>query len=231
MSWLGRWSAYRKWKKALKGPEAFDAIAAGPFEWADIQAWKENVESKASGPMLVENYSVKLFTLAIEGADAIRKLSEDRTIEQPKYGLDVEYFPVFNAFHDLYLHITDREAFVEIGDAGRNEIMKPLVFWSIDHAVNTLYKGLPREKLPGIKKDCVEHLNWSNETYGQYKKLFAGPGESLEGTILWRFGIEVAELAGRPGNAIYMVRSREHALSGVNALDAKSYVHQFMRGG
>jgi hypothetical protein len=183
--------------------------------------------------MLVENYRVKLFTLAIEGADTIRKLSENRTIEQPKYGLDVEYFPVFNAFHNLYLHITDREAFVEVGDAGRNKIMKPLIFWSIDLAVNTLYdtiyEGLPREKLPNIKKDCVEHLNWSNETYGQYKQLFAGPGESPEETILWRFGIEVAELADRPLNKIYIIQSQAQALKGINSLDAKSYVHQFVR--
>jgi hypothetical protein len=187
--------------------------------------WFDNFRKPKTNPM--EDYSVKLFTLAIEGVDEIRKLSEDKTVEQAKFGLNVEYFPVFNAFHNLYLHITEREASLAVGNARRDEMMKPLVFWSIDNAVNTLCDGLARETLPNLKKECVEHLNWSNETYGKCKKLFASPEESPEGTILWQFGIEVAELAERPNNKNYIITSQVQAMKGINLLDAKSYIRQF----
>src|SRR6266542_1332250 len=217
MGLLDHWRAYRQsqkmmreWEEDLKGPNAFEAVAAGPDEWARMKRQREKEQWE-----VIESYSVKLFTLATEGADAIRKLSEDKTVGQHRYGLDREWFPVFTAFHSLYLHVTDREAFARAGDAGRYKVMKALVFHSIDVAVETVLKGMPPERLPGIKKECVEHLNWSNETYGQYKKLVPGLGESAESTASGRFGIEVAELAGRPGNSSYITLARERAMSSI----------------
>jgi hypothetical protein len=92
----------QEWEKALKGPDGFEAVAAGPSEWARMKKQREMEQIQ-----MIEGYSVKVFTLAAEGADAIRQLSEDRTVEQLKYGLDREWFPVFTAFHSFYLHITD----------------------------------------------------------------------------------------------------------------------------
>jgi hypothetical protein len=102
--------------------------------------------------------------------------------------------------------------------------MNRLVYYSIDAAVNTVLESMPSERLPGIKKECMEHLNWSNQTYGQYKKIFPPPGESADGTAIWRLGVEVAELAGRPGNLKYILKSQEHTLKALGTLDAKSYV-------
>jgi hypothetical protein len=214
----------REWEEALKGPNPYEIVAMGPIEWARLKAQKEKQQAE-----LMEAFSVRMFRLAAEGADVARKLAEDRTIEQPRYGLDREWFPVFTAFHGFFLHVTDREAFLLAGNTGRYGIMNPLVYHSIDLAVNSVLQGLPSERLPAIKKECVEHLNWSNETYGQYKRICPAPGEAAEGTAVWRLGVEVAELAGRPGNTSFILASRSHGSEAVAALDAKAYVRQFSR--
>src|SRR5215472_16643397 len=93
-----------------------------------------------------ETYSVRIFRLASAGVDEIRKLFEDRTINQPRYGLSrVEWFAVFNEFQNLYFHLTEREAFNHLGNRGSHELMRGLLKWSIDLSVNTLCDGLPRE--------------------------------------------------------------------------------------
>jgi hypothetical protein len=229
MSIFDRWRDYketrkliREWEEALNGPGRYEIFAMGPDEWARMKEQREKEQLQ-----LIEAFSVRMFKLAAEGADAIRKLSDDRTVEQPKYGLDREWFPVFTAFHGFCLHITDREAFALAGNAGRCKIMRGLVFHSIELALSTVLEGMPSDRLPAIKKECVEHLNWSNEAYGQYKKIAPAPGEPAEGTAVWRLGVEVAELAGRPGNKAYILKSQEHALKVVTTLDAKAYVAQF----
>ncbi len=212
----------RDWEEALNGPDRYQICAMGPVGWARISAQREKGEQE-----LIEAFSVKLFKVATEGADAIRKLSEDRAVQQPRYGLDREWFPVFTAFHGFYLHLTDREAFAAAGNASRYQILNRLVHWSIDLAVNTVLQSLPSDKLPAIKRQCVEHLNWSNDAYGQYKRISAAPGEAAGGTVVWRLGAEVAELAGRPGNSAYILTSQDCALRGHAALEAKSYVARF----
>lgn len=171
----------------------------------------------------VADLAVRMFFSAQMGADEIRKLAEDRTLQQPRYGLnDQEWLEIFNEFQNMYLHIVDGEAYARLGDAGRYKVATKLVMFSIDSAVEMLAPDLPREARQATKKAWVEKVNAANHRYGLCKNILAtSAGEPSDDAVFWRFGAAVAGIAGRPGNERYIELCREHATNSCITLLAK----------
>jgi uncharacterized protein YneF (UPF0154 family) len=198
-------------------------ILGGIIEGCEFIARKLKKKSN-SDP--VADLAVRMFFSAQMGADEIRKLANNRTLEQPKYGLnDQEWLEIFTEFQNVYLHIVDREAYARLGDAGRYKVAAKLVMFSIDSAVEMLASDLRREARQAMKKAWVEKFNSANQRYGRCKKILAmSAGEPPDDAVFRRFGAEVAAIAGRPGNERYIQLCREHATNSCITLLAKKYV-------
>ena len=174
-------------------------------------------------------YSARIYFLAEKGTDELRALAEvtgDKTVIER---LDAAWFSVFSEFQTIYFHMTEREAFSQVGNSGLPEIMNDLVLFSIDCSVDLHFRELPREECQAIKKDWLQYLNVANQVYGRCKKLVAGSNESPQGTVLGEFGLRVAEIIGRPGNSTYIDHCREAAWGSGIALLAKDYVQEFVQ--
>lgn len=175
-------------------------------------------------------YSARIYFLAEKGADEIRKLAELLADKGVIQSLDAAWFTVFAEFQNVYLHITEREAFGQVGNSGYPQIMNPLVLFSIDCSVEMRFgEVLPREERQAFKKKWMQRLNTTNQLYGRCKKLIAGSKEPPEAAVLGLFGVKVAELIGQPGNAMYIDRCSEEAWGTGITLLAKDYVQEFVQ--
>jgi hypothetical protein len=116
-------------------------------------------------------YSARIYFLAERGMNEIGKVTELMADTLPDEHSEATWFLVFQEFVNVYLHITEREAFSQVGNSGHPEIMNPLVLFSIDCSVELrLAEQLPPEKRQAIKKDWVQRLNTTNQLYGRCKK-------------------------------------------------------------
>jgi hypothetical protein len=87
----------------------------------------------------------------------------------------------------LYLHLFDRDAFVELGGKQRASFMDAL----FDAVVRTLEErgSVNQEHFPnGFRRLCNE----CQEEYSAYKELLPRPGASLRDTLFWEFGKKLA---------------------------------------
>ena len=176
----------------------------------------------------LEAFSVKLFHQAAYGADEIRKLAEDKTIEQRTYGLELmQWFAVCFEFQNFYLHMADRLAFSRLSESRRSQVMADLEHWSVNRALETICSGWPEDKIREIQEESLANVRSSHEEFGQYKRMFPNPGESPAGTLIWEFGKSVANCAGRLTDIAYISRSEQLATEGLIALDIKSFIAQF----
>jgi hypothetical protein len=190
-------------------------------------SWLDIFRKSEKDPMA--KYSANIYFLAEKGTDEIRELVKVTGDETVIEHLDAAWFSVFAEFQNLYLHITEREAFSRLGNSGYPEVMNDLVLFSIDCSVEMRFGDVPHEERQTIKKDWVQYLNASNQRYGRCKKLIAGSKEPPEGTVLGQFGVKVAELIGHPGNAMYIAHCSEGAWGTGITLLAKDYVQEFVR--
>ena len=174
-------------------------------------------------------YSANIYFLAEKGTDEIRKLAELMEDKAVIECLDAAWFSVFVEFQNVYLHMTEREAFSQVGNSGHPEIMNNLVLFSIDCSVEMRFGEVPPEERQVIKKDWLQCINASNQHYGRCKKLIAGSKEPPEGTVLGQFGLKVAALIGRSGNSTYIDHCRWAAWESSIALLAKEYVQEFVQ--
>ena len=185
--------------------------------------WLDSFKRPQAGP--IEEFSIKIFKQAAEGVDTIRKLAEDKSIEQDKYGLgSLEWMKVFFEFQDFYLHLTDRFAFGELDEQKRSKVMNELAKVSIDTSVETICKNWPRDKIANIKKECMDNFLVSMQDYGQYKKLFPEEGQGPKGTLLWEFGTQIADLSGRQLDIAYVLAGVELASKALTELDIRSFI-------
>ena len=188
----------------------------------------EIVEKPKSDPMA--KYSARIYFLAEKGTDEIRKLAERMEDKAVIERLDAAWFSVFAEFMNVYLHITEREAFSRFGNSGYREVMNSLVMFSIDCSVEMRFgEVLPHEECQAFKEKWVQRLNMTNQLYGRCKKLIAGSNEPPEGTVLGQFGVMVSKLIGQPGNAMYISHCSEEAWGTGITLLAKDYVQEFVQ--
>lgn len=181
-----------------------------------------------SDPMA--KYSATIYFLAEKGTDEIRKLAEGWENKAAIGRLDAAWFSVFAEFINVYLHITEREAFGQLGNSGSGQIMNSLVLFTIDCSVELRFgEMLPAEERQAFKKKWVQRLNTTNQLYGQCNKFIARSDEQPEVAVLGQFGVIVSELIGQPRNAMYIDHCSEEAWGTGIALLAKDYVQEFIQ--
>jgi hypothetical protein len=186
-------------------------------------SWLNSFKKPKLSP--VEEYSVRIFKAAAEGVDAIRQLSEDRSVESERYGLThTEWFCVFNEFQYFYLHLTDRFAFGNIDESLRGKTLSELEDWAIDRSVETICKDWPPEKIENIKKESKANFLVSMQDYAQYKKWFPEKGAGTGGTLFWEFGKQIANLAGRGLDIVYIMTAVELATNAMKTLDIQGFI-------
>jgi len=185
--------------------------------------WLDSFKKPQAGP--IEDFSGSIFKQAAEGVDAIRKLAEDKSVEQDKYGLgSLEWMKVFFEFQNFYLHLTDRFAFGRLDEQKRGKVMTELERVSIDTSVETICKDWPRDKIANIKKECMDNFLVSMQDYAQYKKLFPDEGQGPKDTLLWEFGKQIASLSGRPFDMAFIIAGVELASKALTELDINSFI-------
>ena len=183
------------------------------------------------GECRVASFSARLFHQAKHGVDEIRKVSEDKSIQQDTSGLDfMQWFAVFSEFHNFYLHMTDRMAFTHLSEFRRSEIMSAVEAQSVKLAIETICSGWAEDRIQEIQKESLVNLRNAHEEFGQFKRVFPNPGDSPAGTLIWEFGKSVANCADRFMDMVFITRAEELAADGLVALDINAFFTHAVTG-
>lgn len=174
-----------------------------------------------------QDYIGKILKHSAEGADAIRRLAEDKSLEQEKQGLShIEWFKVFFEFTYFYLHLTDRFAFGHMDEERRGSLMTGLEEICITFAVDVVCEGWPEDMKEKIKEESMGNFYISMEEYSKYKKWFPEKDEGAKDTLFWEFGKTIAKLAGRENDIIYIIACPEIVTNSLKDLDIRSFIEK-----
>lgn len=62
------------------------------------------------------------------------------------------------------------------------------------------------------------------QDYAQYKKWFPEKGTGTGGTLFWEFGKQIANLAGRGFDIVYIMTAVELATNAMKTLDIQGFI-------
>jgi hypothetical protein len=188
-----------------------------------VKDWLKTCGTPKISPF--REHSANIFRKANEGAEEIRQLSEDKSVEQRKYGLSqTEWVMVFCEFLNFYLHLTDRFVCGHLNEAKRGEVMTELEELTIDASVRAIHKGLPADVIGKIRREWWANLLQSMQEYSQYKKLFPEGGGHVVGTLFYEFGQRIATLSGHDMDIGYVMLASRVAADSLRTLGMNEFV-------
>jgi hypothetical protein len=138
---------------------------------------------------------------------------------------DLRHILVVFEFLFIHLHLLDRVAFQQhMVSSARDKFMREIENKAINTMVNEIFHHFSSSALEEMRNDINEQFRNSMLYYSQFKAIFPEDNESPNGTLMWEFGKNVAEIAERELGASIITTSYSMIMTDITKFDIVKFV-------